>query len=385
MIYNFKLVEDIVQISFLYSSESVEAIKRFSIRTWDSEQRCWEIPLKIINEIPQVLGVEIPQILKEAYEYRYVQKPIIFNSNFLRPEIKPYPFQISGVEFLASHKNALLSDELGLGKSLQAMVTALHLNCNKVLIICPASLKRQWKREIEKFTTKECTIIGGTLKQRKELYLKDTTFFVVNYELTLKDLPMINLRTWDMVIADEISRIKNYKSLAKKSLLQIKSNFRIGISSYPIENRIQDLHSILSWINPNILGSYWNFINEYCYFCTNPYGGYTITGIKDAKKLHEILKSVMIRRKKVEVFTELPEMIHNNYYIPLTITQQKMYKEIESNIMNLVQREIYDENCLNQIMYLRELCNSPRLLNEKIAEGSKIPEIINIIDQIIND
>ncbi len=365
MTFTLSLVEgNIIRIFFSYTPESVEACKQFSVRNYNSELRCWEIPLNICSEIPSVLKIEIPTNIKEAYENLYVQKYITYNPSLLNPEIKPYPFQISGIEFLSTTKNALLSDEVGLGKTLQAISASLHLNCKKVLVICPASVKRQWCREIHKFTNKKCILIEGSLKQRQQQYAQESTFYVLNYELVMKDLPTLNLRTWDMVIADEVNRIKNFKSQTKKSLQQIKTNFKIGISAFPLENQIQELHSIMSWINPNILGTYWNFINEYCYFCTNPYGGFIITGIKDAKKLHEILKSVMIRRKKSDVFTELPEIIHNEYYIPLTTTQKKMYNEIKTNIMNLVQKDVINENTLNQIMYLRELCNSPRLLNK---------------------
>ena len=272
-----------------------------------------------------------------------------------------------------------------MGKTLQSISTALHLGCNKILVICPASVKRQWCKEVHKFTTKSCQIIDGSLKQREQQYKSDSTFYIVNYELILKDLTIINLRTWDMIIADEVSRIKNWKSKTKSAILQIKTNYKLGLSATPIENNIQELHSIMSWINPNILGTYWNFINEYCYFNTNPYGGYTITGIKDAKKLHETLKSAMIRRKKSEVFTELPEIIYNNYYIPLSKVQQKMYKEINDNIMNLVQKDEMDESVLNEIMYLRELCNSPRLLNSDLAENGKVPEIIEIVKQFSSE
>jgi SNF2 family DNA or RNA helicase len=685
MTFHFNIIEgNTVRVTFPYSPEAVEKVKQFSSRSWNQDLKCWEIPLRIVNEIPRVLNVEIPQNIKSAYEHVFVPKPVIFNPSLLRPEIKLYPFQIEGIEFLATHKNALLADEVGCldgdtiisinkrnkngyksfklklselyirfndinikgkrkswknstiftrslvsdgsiktnkiisvfekgqketikiftksgkeliltpeheiltpngfveaqklkendivltnrtqlctlcksdkniitykyakfrgyckecmyrqlrennlsykrnisqdciyiqgglkyhpysngtdmpehrliyeahinnltlmewleklrinniegykfidpkmdihhkngnpfdnrienlelvsrskhhiihnkysnfggicipkedailkieysgirnvydiimdepsrnfvangiivhncGKTPQSISTALHLNCNKILIICPASVKRQWNREIQKFTNKTCTIIDGKSKQREQQYKEDSMFFIVNYELVMKDLPWINMRTWDMVIADEVSRIKNWKSKTKSAILQVKTNFKLALTATPIENSIQELHSILSWINPDILGTYWNFINEYCYFCTNLYGGYTITGIKDAKKLHEVLKSVMIRRKKIEVYTELPEIIHNEYYIPLTMTQQKMYKEINDNIMNLVQKEEMDEGVLNQIMYLRELCNSPRLLNPDLMENGKVPEVVEIVKQFSSE
>lgn len=372
---------NIIRITFQYSPEAVEKVKQFSLRNWNQDLKCWEIPLRIAYEIPEVLGQQIPQNIKEAYEHIYVKKHVSYNPTLLNPEIIPYPFQISGIEFLSTNKNSLLSDEVGLGKTLQAISTTLHLNCKKILVVCPASVKRQWQREISKFTNKTSVVIEGSLKQREQQYKTDCMFYIVNYELVMKDLPFINLRTWDMVIGDEISRIKNFKSKTKSAIMQVKTNFKIGISATPLENEIQELHSIMSWINPDVLGTYWNFINEYCYFCSNPYGGYQITGIKDAKKLHEILNSVMIRRKKTDVYTQLPNIIHNEYYVPLTTTQQKMYKEINNNIMNLVQKEQYTENMLNQIMYMRELCNSPRLLNSELLDNGKIPEIIEIIKQ----
>jgi len=372
---------NIIRVTFPFSPEALEKVKQFSIRNWNQDIKCWEIPLRVAHEIPSVLDVEIPQKIKDEYNRIYTYKPVLFNPSLLRPEIIPYPFQRVGIEFLASHKNALLSDEVGLGKTLQSISAALHLNCKKVLVICPASVKRQWSKEIEKFTTKTCQVIDGTLKQREQQYRQDCMFFIVNYELILKDLPALNSITWDMIIADEVSRIKNFKSKTKSAILQIKTNYKLGLSATPIENSVQELHSIMSWINPDILGTYWNFINEYCYYSTNLYGGYTITGIKDAKKLHEALKNVMIRRKKMEVFTELPEIVYNNYYIPLSKVQKKMYEEIEKNIMNLVQKEEMDEGVLNQIMYLRELCNSPRLLNPDLEENGKVTEVVEIVKQ----
>lgn len=380
--YYITLTDDnIIRIRFQYNQEAIEKVKSFSIRNWNPTDSCWEIPLRICYEIPEKLGIQIPSDVLERYQHIYIPESIKFNQNLLKSNTKLYPFQIPGIEFLASNKNVLLSDEVGLGKTLQAISAAIHLNCKRVLVICPASVKRQWCREINKFTEKTCTLIEGSQKQREQQYAQDVTFYVVNYELILKDLPTINRRTWDMVIADEVSRIKNWKSKTKSALLGIKTNFKIGITATPIENNIQELHSILSWINPDVLGSYWNFINEYCYFCSSKYGGYQITGIKDSKKLHETLRKVMIRRKKSDVYTEIPEIIHNEYYIPLSTTQKKMYEEIKSNVMNLVQKDDMNNNILNEIMYLREVCNSPRLLNPDIMENGKVTEIIEIIKQ----
>ena len=136
MIFYLNLFEgNIIRVTFPFSPEALEKVKQFSIRNWNQDIKCWEISLRIAHEIPSVLGVEIPQKIKDEYNRIYTYKPIVFNPSLLRPEIIPYPFQRVGIEFLSSHKNALLSDEVGLGKTLQSISSALHLNCKKVLVV----------------------------------------------------------------------------------------------------------------------------------------------------------------------------------------------------------------------------------------------------------
>lgn len=384
--FNFQLLPmDKVGISFQYSPELVSAVKRLTGRKWIPEVKLWEIPLKSVPEIPKILGCNIPPYIEQAYKDLFVPKPVSMTPGLLNSSITPYPFQKEGIEFLSSRKNALLADEVGLGKTLQAIGTALQLGCRKVLVACPSSVKKQWCREVSKFTDKKCVVIIGSPEKRKNIYREDAMFFIVNYELILKDLEFLNTLKWDMVIADEISRIKNWKSKTKAALTKIRTTYKLGLSATPLENNLQELYSIVSWIKPEIFGNFNDFLNKFCFYQHGAWGGIEITGVKEPEKLHLALGEIMIRRKKQDVYKDLPEIVRNEYYIPLTANQETMYREIEANVRNLVAKDTFDESILTQLMYLRECCNSPRLLNPDLLENGKVNEIVEVIEQFSSE
>ena len=141
-----------------------------------------------------------------------------------------YPYQVEGVAFLTSRGRALLADDMGLGKTLQAICAASwlvqHSGVKRVLVVCPASLKHQWAREIEKFTDHPTKIIQGSAATRHVQYRADTTFFIINYELVLRDLSVINetLKP-DVLILDEAQRIKNWQTKIASTIKLIPSRY----------------------------------------------------------------------------------------------------------------------------------------------------------------
>ncbi len=374
-----------IGISFHYDPAIIEIIKTLSHRRWDSISKQWICPLSIAPEIQLVTKHKLPEHIYQQHNLIYSNQQIQYNPSLLK--ISPYPFQIEGIKFLSQTKNTLCADDVGLGKTLQAIATTLHLNCKKVLIICPASVKRQWQGEISKFTSHQSQLIEGTQPQRKEQYSSiSPTFFIINYELLLHDLPLINLRQWDMVIADEITRIKNYRSKTLLSLSQVKTNFKLGLSATPLENSLKELHSIFSWINPHILGRWYDFVNQYTYYRKTPWNSYEITGIKNKELLHLNLKKAMIRRKKSDVFQQLPSITRQEYYVPLSSQQRLLYEQIRNKVITLIDKPNFNHNdqinTLTELLYLRECCSSPRLLNQDLKENGKIPEIIAILEQL---
>lgn len=162
---------------------------------------------------------------------------------------KLYPYQIEGVAFLAGTGRALLADDMGLGKTLQAIAAAAwlheHEGVRRTLIICPASLKHQWAREIERFTGQETQIIQGPAPERGVQYRRPAAFYIINYELILRDLSVINETLCpDLIIMDEAQRIKNWRTKIAAAVKRIPSRYAFVLSGTPLENRLEDLYSL---------------------------------------------------------------------------------------------------------------------------------------------
>ncbi|MFQ5561807.1 MAG: SNF2-related protein, partial [Nitrospinota bacterium] len=153
-----------------------------------------------------------------------------------------YPYQKEGVDFSVFKKSAIIADEMGLGKTLQAITTALLkkelFGFEKVLIVCPASLKEQWRREIVRFSNENPVVIGGTKSQRQEMYKNNRAFFkITNYEAVLRDVFAISRFKPHLIILDEAQRIKNYETKTAEAIKSIPHKHSLVITGTPLDNR----------------------------------------------------------------------------------------------------------------------------------------------------
>ncbi|WP_196435574.1 SNF2-related protein [Methylomonas sp. LL1] len=197
-------------------------------------------------------------------------KQAIRQSNGVLPglKVKLFPYQVEGVAFLASRGRALLADDMGLGKTLQAIAAGTWLADNagvkRILIVCPTSLKYQWAREIAKFTGRGVRVLQGGPEQRGVQYRDDALFFIVNYELVLRDLSIIseNLKP-DLLILDEAQRIKNWRTKLSSTVKLIPARYVFVLSGTPLENRLEDLYSLLQLVDARVLGPLWRRIAQY--------------------------------------------------------------------------------------------------------------------------
>jgi len=222
----------------------------------------------------------------------------------LRAELLPY--QLDGIAFAVGAGRAVLADDMGLGKTIQAIGTAELLareaEIRKVLIVCPASVKAQWRGEIERFSHRSCQIVLGTTPERAAQYAGDAFFSICNYEQVLRDLRAIERVGWDLIVLDEGQRIKNWEAKTSDVIKGLRSRFALVLSGTPLENRLDELYSVVEFIDDRRLGPAFQFFDRHR--VTDDKG--KVLGYQRLDELRARLAPILLRRTRDSVAQQLP-------------------------------------------------------------------------------
>ena len=297
-----------------------------------------------------------------------------------------FPYQKEGIEFALYRKSAIIADEMGLGKTVQAIGTAILkkqiFNFTKTLVVCPASLKSQWKEEIEKFSDEKPLIVQGNPDERMFQYSdRDHYFFIVNYETILRDQVAINKAGFDFLIMDEAQRAKNYETKTANSLKRIDAKHKLVITGTPIENRLIDIFSIMSILDPEFLGPLWEFSYQHCLF--DPDRHDKINGYYDLQKLHKKLDEVLLRREKRKVIDQLPDLQQINIHVNLSPLQSDYHSSYARGISQIIHKKFLTPYDLQRLQLLlasmRMVCDSTYLIDEETNESPKLEELQYIL------
>ena len=295
---------------------------------------------------------------------------------------RPYEYQLKGIDFLINKKQCLLCDEMGLGKTMQALFASEKLNAEKILIICPNSVKHFWSREIKEWLEQKSLVIQGNKQQRTNQLLSVPKWTIINYESARLHPELIKLK-YDVLIIDEAHKIKNRKTKTAKFVKKIKADRKFLLTGTPILNRPDELWSLLNLVDRKNFRSYWRFANEYCLIFPLRLGSrvvYKIYGNRNLDKLKKVLENYMIRRKKKEVMSDLPDKIYNTYEVGLLPYQKKLYNQMKQLFLaELESKEtLYAPSVLSQLTRLRQISISSGLINE-VDKGSKLDEIASLL------
>lgn len=301
-----------------------------------------------------------------------------------------YPYQAAGALFAVQAGRALIGDEMGLGKTIQAIaaaeILARHFGVTKVLVICPTSLKYQWQSEIARFAGRESRVMGGGRVQRQKDYELDDFCKITNYEKLQPDLDLIAAWAPDLVIVDEAQRVKNWNTIAARALKRIDSPYAVVLTGTPLENKLEELISIVQFVDQHRLGPTWKLLHNHQ---VKDEGG-RVTGYRDLDKIGETLAPVMIRRKKSEVLQQLPTRTDQNLLVPMTGPQMLLHQENADTVAQIVNRWrrmkfLSDKDqrrltcCLQN---MRMACNSTYLLDQQSDHGVKADELANLLDEL---
>ncbi|MCK5155499.1 MAG: DEAD/DEAH box helicase family protein [Spirochaetales bacterium] len=308
--------------------------------------------------------------------------------SFLNAEL--YPYQKEGVRFAVFKKDAIIADEMGLGKTLQAITVAeikKHIfGFSKVLVITPASVKDQWKREIEKFSNETSIVVSGGKKNRQQIYKEDTSFFkITNYEAVLRDILAIVRWSPDFIILDEAQRIKNFETKTHQSLLSIPRSHSLVITGTPLENKLVDVYGIVQFSDHTLLTPLWAFAANH--FNMSKSSNNKVLGYRNLEVVHNKLKNLIIRRRKEEVFDSLPDEIVNTYYLDLTIEQEEIHQGYLASMFAIISKKVLtpmDIKRLQKILLsMRMVCDSTYLIDKKTNISPKLAELANILRELV--
>ena len=326
---------------------------------------------------------EVREKLANTFEdAMLVQLKAIHTPDYSDINLALFDYQKEGIEFALFRKAAIIADEMGLGKTIQAIGTAILkkkiFGFKKTLVVCPASLKEQWKNEIEKFTDEKATVIQGLPDERKLQYLSNAYyFFIVNYETVLRDQEAINDAGIDFLILDEAQRAKNYETKTANALKRIETRHKLVITGTPIENRLIDIFSILSIIEPEFLGPLWEFSYQHCLFDPDKHN--KINGYYNLQKLNKKLGHLVLRREKRKVLDQLPNVQQLDVPLSLSPLQADYHASYAKGIAQIIRKKFltpYDLQRLQMLLAnMRMVCDSTYLIDDKTNESPKLLEL----------
>ena len=347
--------------------------------------------LGFIEEAEQICSIRIRPEVREKVETAYelklladIEARTTLDYHNINAEL--YDYQKNGVQFVTFKKAAIIADEMGLGKTLQAITTAIKkkeiFGFQRTLIVCPASLKQQWKKEIEKFSEEKALVVQGSPDEREQQYLTATEhFFIINYETVLRDHVALNKAGIDFMILDEAQRVKNFEAQTNSAVNRLKTKHVLVITGTPIENKLIDIFTIVNILDPYFLGPLWEFSYQHCLF--DPERPNKINGYYDLQKLNKKLEEILIRREKRNVIDQLPNVQQINVPVELSPMQKEYHSDYAMGIGQIIRKKFLTPYDLKRLQLLlsnmRMVCDSTYLIDEETNESPKLEELKNIL------
>jgi len=330
---------------------------------------------------------EVTEKIEMAFEEDILEKlQAAYTPDYSSIKVELFPYQKEGIDFALFRKAAIIADEVGLGKTVQAIGTAILkkqlFDFKKTLVVCPASLKEQWKKEIEKFSDEKALVIEGLPDDRERQYQdNEHFFFIINYETILRDQLALNKAGFDFLILDEAQRIKNYETKTAASISRLQFKHVLVITGTPIENRLIDIFSIVSAIDPYFFGPLWEFSYQHCLF--DPEKHNKINGYYDLQKLNNKLGPILIRREKRKVLDQLPNVQQFNVPVNLSPLQADYHASYAKGIAQIIRKKFLTPYDLQKLQLLlasmRMVCDSTYLIDEETNESPKLEELKDML------
>lgn len=362
--------------------------------------RCYDDALDYVLERRD--RIKRCRLLEEKYTDEYLDQMLT---------VPLYPYQKEGTRFAVRAGKAIIADEMGLGKTLQAIASAeVYLRegmAEQVLVVCPTSLKYQWKREIERFTggdRVECSgegmddgltipkvvVVEGTPAKRAKLYKAPAPYKIVSYHTMCNDVRHLGKLDTDVLIMDEIQRLKNWDTLISRAARKIASRYAVLLSGTPMENKLEELYANMELVDQFCLGPYYQFRDQH--ILLHPETG-AIMGYKDLNAIGEAVSNRLLRRTKKGVRLQLPKRSDQFVLVPMTQRQDDLHSEFKWDLLVILNKyrkyhymtEQDRLRVLKLLGQMRMVADSTFILEQNLTTRSdvKIAEVMNLLDNVL--
>ena len=396
-----KFIGDSIILKFDYDQTLINFIKNMPVRSYDPSDKTWEIPLE---QFPSFIDfyknpINLHIVLSTEKEENNIEIPKDYKFPF-----NPYPHQLEGIKFGLNHDSFLLSDGMGMGKTVQsasiACIRKNLYNYKHCLIICAVNgSKYNWKKECELFTNEKAHILGtrinkkgiDVIKSNKEKLediknIDKMPYFIITNKETLRDNKIIKeiekqSDKINMCIYDEIHMSANTKSQQGKGLLKINCDCKIALSGTPILNNPLDTYMVMKWLGYET-HSMTAYKQRYCVF--GGYGGYEIVSYKNVDELKNRFNKIQLRRLK-ENCLNLPPKLHETEYLELTPKQRILYNEVYNDITCNVDNKQLSPNPLVRTIRLRQVTANAGILSDTVKDSVKYDRCLEIVADLAKE
>jgi len=312
----------------------------------------------------------------------------------IHAELRPY--QRAGFDFLchlSRHQlGGILADDMGLGKTLQTLAWLAWMRASTgrqepALVICPASVLHNWRREANRFTPALNVLVleSGAARHNLRKQIPAFDLIVTNYALLRRDLEALQKFTFRAIILDEAQFIKNPDAQVTQSVKQLRAGQRLALTGTPLENRLLDLWSIVDFVQPSYLGSQQKFREKY-----EPRGDNAADEQRIARRrLSSKLRPLLLRRLKQEVADDLPDRIEERRDCEMGEAQRKLYlaelRRSREQVMSAVAERGLNRSTIHvlaALTRLRQICCHPQLVNNGSPSG-KTDTLFELLEPLL--
>lgn len=401
-----------LKVEFSYNPAIIEELKKLDFYVYHKKAKVWEIPInslsKLVDSLVYYDDIELKLLssVKNKADKRNCPNYPLTEDEISQFKFKPYKHQIDGINFGLAHPKFLLLDGMGLGKTCQAIWLAETLKrrgqIDHCLIVCGIdNLRQNWKKEIAKFSTESCLVLGEKIaaksgrisydpiiKRAERLKQRIDEFFVVVNIATLRDDSIIeafqkysHINKFDFIVVDESHKALGNKSAQQaNNLLKLQSKYKVAMTGTLLVNNPLSAWGSLSFTD-NDKSTLTNFKGQYCEF-----GGFhnaQVLGYKNLPLLKEELDHCSIRRTFADI-GDMPPQTVTYELVEMSEAHRKFYEAVKNGVKEEVDKiQLKSANLLALTTRLRQATACPELLTSQPIISSKVERCVEIVEDLI--